>query len=29
MPAPLPSTQPDRAVLAGTVERVTFHNGRN
>ena len=29
MPAPLPSTQPDREVLAGTVERVTFHNAEN
>jgi hypothetical protein len=26
MTASLPSSQPDRAVLAGTVERVTFHN---
>jgi exodeoxyribonuclease V alpha subunit len=29
MPAPLPSTQPDRAVLAGSVERVTFHNAES
>ena len=29
MPAPLPSPQPDREVLAGTVERVTFHNAEN
>ena len=29
MPAPQPSTQPDRAVLAGTVERVTFHNAES
>jgi exodeoxyribonuclease V alpha subunit len=29
MPAPQPSTQPDREVLAGTVERVTFHNAES
>jgi exodeoxyribonuclease V alpha subunit len=29
MPAPLPSPQPDTAVLAGTVERVTFHNAES
>ena len=29
MPAPPPSTQPDREVLAGIVERVTFHNAEN
>src|ERR1700683_513425 len=29
MSAPQPSTQPDRAVLAGTVERVTFHNAES
>src|SRR6204780_5232730 len=29
MPVPLPATQPDRAMLAGTVERVTFHNAEN
>src|ERR1700750_1569649 len=26
MATPLPATQPDREVLAGIVERVTFHN---
>jgi hypothetical protein len=29
MPAPQSSSQPDRAVLAGTVERVTFHNAES
>jgi len=29
MPAPLPSTQPDLAALAGTVERVRFHNAES
>src|ERR1700689_4058969 len=29
MPAPQPSTQPDHAVLAGTIERVTFHNSES
>jgi hypothetical protein len=29
MIASLPSSQPDRAVLAGTVERVTFHNAES
>jgi exodeoxyribonuclease V alpha subunit len=29
MPALLPSTVPDREVLAGTVERVTFHNSES
>ncbi len=29
MPTPLPSSQSDHEVLAGTVERVTFHNAEN
>src|SRR6202046_2358718 len=29
MPALLPATVPDREVLAGTVERVTFHNSES
>jgi exodeoxyribonuclease V alpha subunit len=29
MAAPLSSVEPDREVLAGTLERVTFHNAES